>query len=400
MTRVGYLDCFSGASGDMILGALVDAGLSLESLRAELAKLPLTGYRLSARKVRRASLAATQVRVTVAGKQPPRRLSDILSIIESSSLPPAYKEKGAAIFRRLAEAEAKVHGLPLAEAHLHEVGAVDAIVDVMGAVAGLRLLRVEELFASALALGGGRTEGAADVLPVPAPATLELVASVGAPTVAQQAGEDWELLTPTGAAIITTLARFQRPAMTVECVGYGAGGRDIAGWPNVLRLSLGTAAEEARQIMLLAETNIDDMNPEILGYVQERLFASGAADVWVTPIQMKKGRPGVLLSVLCPVEAEDAIVSLLLRETSTLGVRLREVRRRQAEREVLTFESSLGPAVVKVKRLPGEPPQAAPEYEVCRGLAEASGLPLVEVYRIVQAEAQALLGWMAGSGQP
>ncbi len=391
MARVGYLDCFSGASGDMILGAMVDAGLSLASLRAELAKLPLTGYRLSARKVQRAGLAATQVRVAVAKKQPPRRLADILSVIDGSSLPPTDREKGAAIFRRLAEAEAKVHGLPLAEAHLHEVGAVDAIVDVMGAVAGLRLLRVEELFASALALGGGRTQSAGDALPVPAPATLELVASAGAPTVAQQAGENQELLTPTGAAIITTLARFQRPAMKVECVGYGAGSRDIAGWPNVLRLWLGTAVEEAGPLMLLAETNIDDMSPEILGYVQERLFASGAADVWLTPIQMKKGRPGVILSVLCPVEAEGAIVSLLLRETSTLGVRLREVRRQEAEREVLEFESSLGPAVVKVKRLPGEPPQAAPEYEVCRRLAEASGRPLAEVYRIVQAEAQALL---------
>jgi len=376
----------------MILGAMVDAGLSLESLRAELAKLPLTGYRLSARKVQRAGLAATQVRVAVARKQPPRRLADILSVIDGSSLPPTDREKGAAIFRRLAEAEAKVHGLPLAEAHLHEVGAVDAIVDVMGAVAGLRLLRVEELFASALALGGGRTQSAGDALPVPAPATLELVASAGAPTVGYQAGENQELLTPTGAAIITTLARFQRPAMKVECVGYGAGSRDIAGWPNVLRLWLGTAVEEAGPLMLLAETNIDDMSPEILGYVQERLFASGAADVWLTPIQMKKGRPGVILSVLCPVEAEGAIVSLLLRETSTLGVRLREVRRQEAEREVLEFESSLGPAVVKVKRLPGEPPQAAPEYEVCRRLAEASGRPLAEVYRIVQAEAQALLG--------
>jgi len=375
----------------MILGALVDAGLSLASLRAELAKLPLTGYRLSARKVQRAGLAATQVRVAVAKKQPPRRLADILSVIDDSSLPPTDKEKGAAIFRRLAEAEAKVHGLPLAEAHLHEVGAVDAIVDVMGAVAGLRLLRVQELFASALALGGGRTQSAGGALPVPAPATLELVASAGAPTVAQQGGEDGELLTPTGAAIITTLARFQRPVMKVECVGYGAGSRDIAGWPNVLRLWLGTAVEEAGPLMLLAETNIDDMSPEILGYVQERLFASGAADVWLTPIQMKKGRPGVILSVLCPVEAEGTIVSLLLRETSTLGVRLREVRRQEAERELLEFESSLGPAVVKVKRLPGEPPQVAPEYEVCRRLAGASGLPLAEVYRIVQAEAQALL---------
>jgi len=330
--------------------------------------------------------------VAAAKKQPPRRLADIVSIIEGGSLPSADKEKGVAIFRRLAEAEAKVHGLPLAEAHLHEVGAVDAIVDVMGAVAGLRLLGVEDLFASALALGGGRTESAGGALPVPAPATLELVASVGAPTVARQGGEERELLTPTGAAIITTLARFQRPAMKVEGVGYGAGSRDVPGWPNVLRLWLGTAVKEAGQLMLLAETNIDDMSPEILGYVQERLFASGAADVWLTPIQMKKGRPGVLLSVLCPVEAEGAIVSVLLRETSTLGVRLREVRRQEAEREVLEFESSLGPAVVKVKRLPGEPPQAAPEYEVCRRLAKASGRPLAEVYRIVQGEAQALLG--------
>jgi uncharacterized protein (TIGR00299 family) protein len=392
MSRVGYLDCFSGASGDMILGALVDAGLSLASLRAELAKLPLTGYRLSARKVRRAGLAATQARVTVAKKQPPRRLADILSIIEGSSLLPADKEKGAAVFRRLAEAEAKVHGLPLARTHLHEVGAVDTIVDVMGAVAGLRLLAVEELFASALTLGSGTTQSAGGGLPVPAPATLEIVASAGAPTIAHQGGEEGELLTPTGAAIITTLARFRRPAMKVERVGYGAGSRDIPAWPNVLRLWLGTSVDEAGQVMLLAETNIDDMSPEILGYVQERLFASGAADVWLTPIQMKKGRPGVVLSVLCPVEAESAIVSLLLRETSTLGVRLREVRRQEAEREVLEFESSLGPAVVKVKRLPGEAPQAAPEYEVCRRLAEASGRPLAEVYRIVQGEAQALLG--------
>ncbi|KPK47767.1 MAG: hypothetical protein AMJ77_02080 [Dehalococcoidia bacterium SM23_28_2] len=391
MTKVAYLDCFSGASGDMILGALVDAGLPLDGLKAELAKLPLTGYRLSARRVRRAGLAATQVKVTVARRQPPRTLADILSIIEASGLPSADKEKGTAIFRRLAEAEAKVHGLPLAKAHLHEVGAVDAIVDVMGAVAGLRLLAVEELFASPLALGSGRTDSVGGALPLPAPATLELVASVGAPTVSPQDGEERELLTPTGAAIITTLARFQRPAMKVDGVGYGAGSRDTAGWPNVLRLWLGTTVEEGGQLMLLAETNIDDMSPEILGYVQERLFASGAADVWLTPAQMKKSRPGVALSVICPLEAEEAIVSLILRETSTLGVRLREVRRREAEREVLEFESSLGPAVVKVKRLPGERPQAAPEYEVCRRLAEASSRPLAEVYRIVQAEAQELL---------
>ncbi len=395
MAKIAYLDCFSGASGDMILGALVDVGLSLESLKGELAKLALAGYRVTARKVQRAGLAATQVRVAVGKEQPPRTLVDILGVIDGSSLPAGDKEKGAAVFRRLAEAEAKVHGLPVDETHLHEVGAVDAIVDVMGAVAGLRLLGVEEVFASALAVGGGTVRGAG--LPVPAPATLELVASKGAPVLPQGGRPERELLTPTGAAIITTLASFQRPAMKVECVGYGAGSQDIPGWPNVLRLWLGTAVEEAARPVLLVETNIDDMNPEILGYVQERLLASGAADVWLTPIQMKKGRPGVMLSALCPAEAEEAVVALLLRETSTLGVRLREVRRQEAEREVLEFGSSLGPAAVKVKRLPGEPPRAAPEYEVCRRLAEASGQPLAEVYRIVQAEAEALLGQAAGS---
>lgn len=400
MAKVAYLDCFSGASGDMILAALVDAGLPLAALRRELASLPLRGYRLYARRVRRGGLAATQLRVAVSGRQPARTLADITAIIDGSSLPVSDREKGKAIFRRLVEAEAKVHGQPPAQTHLHEVGAVDAIVDVMGAVAGFRLLGVEEVFASPLALGSGTTRAG---LPLPAPATLALVSGVGAPVQPPRSSDEGELLTPTGAAIITTLARFQRPLMLVESVGSGAGARDIPGWPNVLRLWLGTAAAlvepEAEQTMLQVETNVDDMNPEIVAYVQERLLAAGAADAWLTPVQMKKGRPGVMLSVLCPHEAEDRVVSLLLRETSTLGVRLREVRRREAEREVVELESSLGRAQVKVKRLPDEPPRLAPEYEVCRRLAETSGKPLAEVYRIVQAEAQAYLAARAAGGR-
>jgi hypothetical protein len=200
-----------------------------------------------------------------------------------------------------------------------------------------------------------------------------------------------EMVTPTGAAIVATVAEFTRPAMTVERVAHGAGGRNPDGWPNVLRLWLGETAD-ARPTMLLVETNIDDMNPELYGYVQEKLFAAGAADVWFQPVQMKKNRPGVMVSVLCAAEREDAIASLLLRETSTLGLRVSPVARHEAAREVMEFESSLGRAAVKVKRLPNEPPRVAPEYDACRRLAEQHGLPLAEVYRVIEREAQEQLG--------
>ena len=387
MTQVAYLDCFSGVSGDMLLGTLVDAGLSLEDLRSELAKLSLSGYQIDAKKTQRAGLAATQVTVTLAeAAQPHRRLSDILALIEGSALPAGDKQQGANVFRKLAEAEARVHGVEPDSVEFHEVGAVDALVDVLGAVAGLRLLGVEVLYCSPLPAGGGSARGAHGELPVPAPATLELLAQAGAPLAAGP-DADVELVTPTGVAIVTALARFERPAMTVRSVGYGAGARDLAGRPNVLRLWLGESLAARPATMLLIETNIDDMNPELYGYAQERLFEAGAADVWLVPIQMKKNRPGVMLSVLCPIEREDAIVTVLLRETSTLGVRVREVSRHEAERETLEFESSLGPATVKVKRLPDLPPTVAPEYEACARLAREKKLPLREVYRIVRAEA-------------
>ena len=390
MTRIAYLDCFSGISGDMLLGAMMDAGLPLEELRAELAKLPLGGYSLTARPVRRAGLAATQALVDVGDEQPPRTLGEILRLIEASALPEADREKGVAVFQRLAEAEAAVHGETAETVHLHDVGAVDAVVDVMGTVAGLRLLGVEEMYASALPVGKGEVEGRHGRLPCPAPAALELLARARAP-LRPGPGDAGELVTPTGAAIVTTLARFGRPEMTLERVGYGAGSRDAAERPNVLRLWLGEAIPSATRPMVLIETNIDDMTGEMLAYVQEKLLAAGAADAWFTPIQMKKGRPAIMLSVICSETEEAAIARLLLRETSTLGVRVRSVHRWEAEREVLEFQSSLGPAAVKVKRLPGEPPRLAPEYEACKRLAEISGLPLAEVYRIVQAEGEAAL---------
>ena len=390
--RIGYLDCFSGVSGDMLLGALLDAGLQREALEGELARLKLPGYRLEVSKAERAGLVATRVEVVPVGKAPPhRRLPDILSVIEKSDLPATDRERGSLVFRRLAEAEGRVHGQAPDEVEFHEVGAVDTLVDVMGAVAGLRLLEVGELYCSPLPAGGGEARGSHGVLPVPAPATLELLARVGAPLTSPAGEPPFELVTPTGAAIVTTLARFERPAMRVTGVGYGAGARDLPGRPNVLRLWLGEPIAEQRRSMLLIETNIDDMSPELFGYVQERLFEAGAADVWFIPIQMKKNRPATLLAVLCPHDREEAVVGLLLRETTTLGVRISEVGRREAGRDNLEFESSLGPAAVTGKRLEGEEPQVAPEYEACRRLALQHGLPLAEVYRIVAEEARALL---------
>jgi uncharacterized protein (TIGR00299 family) protein len=393
MTRIAYLDCFSGISGDMLLGALIDAGLDAGDLRRTLAGLPLAGYEIAVEPVLRAGIAAKRVQVRLDDAKPPeRRLPDILDIIQASRLPDSDKAQAAEVFMRLAEAEGRVHGIEPEAVHFHEVGAVDAIVDVAGAVAGLRLLGVDALYCSPLPAGGGFARGAHGLLPVPAPATMELLAAVNAPITAPAGEERSELVTPTGAAIVTTLARFERPAMYLKRVGYGAGGRDPAGRPNVLRLWLGDLIERPAANMLVIETNLDDMPAEVLGYVQERLFAAGAADVWFQPVQMKKNRPATLVSVICAPEHEDAVVGILMRETTTLGVRVHEVRRHELEREVVPFESSLGPAHYKVKHIEGESPRVKPEYEDCRRLALAHDLPLSEVYRILTAEAARHLG--------
>ncbi len=382
--RVAYLDCFAGAGGDMLLGALVDVGLPLEALISQLSKLPLTGYQLLAEKAWHGPLAGTKVTVSLDQSQETehRSLSQILNIISASDLPQSVKEQGAIIFSRLAEAEAKVHGIAVEEVHFHEVGAVDAIIDVIGVLLGLEFLAVERVLASVLPLGSGTIDSAHGTLPAPAPATLELLAMSQAPV--RPTSEVGELVTPTAAAIITALASFERPVIALERIGYGIGAR------HMLRLWLGQALEPTEADLLLLETNIDDMNPELYGYVMEQLLAQGAADVWFVPIQMKKNRPAVTLSVLARAQAEGALVETILRETSTLGVRVQAVRRHEAEREVMEVMTSLGRALVKVKRLHGTPVAMVPEYEDCRRLAVEHGLPLQEVYRVVTAAASAM----------
>jgi len=384
----------------MILGALVDSGLSLELLIAELAKLPLKGYRISAQPARRGIITGTQVTVATGGSaKQQRNLKDILDLIEKSTLSQKTKERSILIFNQLAEAEAKVHRLPIEKVHFHEVGAIDAIVDVVGAVIGLELLGIEALFSSPLPAGSGTAQTEQGVIPIPAPATVELIASSGAP-IRPTPYADRELVTPTGAAIVTTLASFESPTFFLERIGYGVGAREVAAIPNVLPLWIGEMTEEEPGVgevrggerkLLLLETNIDDMSPELYGYVMERLFERGALDVWFTPIQMKKNRPAVMLSVLAPSEVEGEIVETILRETSTLGVRVQWMARHQSEREIIQFDSSLGQVTVKVKRLHGKRVSLSPEFEDCRRLAQEQGLPLQEVYRIVTAEASARL---------
>ena len=398
--KVGYLDCFSGLSGDMILGALLDCGLSLDRLTAELSKLPLGGYRISAQPARRGIITGTQVTVALEENAPEHRsLKDVLDLIEKSGLTQRVKKRSALIFKRLAEAEARVHRLPVAEVHFHEVGAIDAIVDVVGAAVGLELLGIETLFSSPLPSGAGTVQTQHGTIPVPAPATLELIASSGAP-IRPTPYRDMELVTPTGAAIVTTLASFERPSLSLQCIGYGVGAREIAAIPNVLPLWLGEMTEEEQgagevregeRKLLLLETNIDDMSPELYGYIMERLFERGALDVWFTPIQMKKNRPAVMLSILAPPEAEGQVVETLLGETSTLGLRVQQVGRHESAREIVQFDSSLGRVGVKVKRLHGKRISLSPEFEDCQRLAQEHGLPLQEVYRIVTAEASAQL---------
>ncbi len=392
--RIAYFDCFAGASGDMVLGALVDAGLSLETLRGALASLPIGGYRIEASQEARGALQGTHVRVVVDARQPERGLADLLALIEASALSSATRERAGSVFRRLAAAEARVHRVAEEQVHFHEVGAVDALVDVVGAVAGLELLGVEEVYVSPLPLGGGLVASSHGVLPVPAPATLELLATARAPLrpALPNEVELGEMVTPTGAALLTTLGRFERPAFRLVGLGHGLGSREVPGLPNGLRLWLGEKEETPADGLLLFETNIDDMNPEHYGYVMEQLFGAGALDVWFTPVQMKKNRPGTMLSTLARTALEGAIADVLLRETSTLGLRVQAVTRHEAQREVARFESSLGAVAVKVKRRGDAVLQVAPEYEDCRRIAVERRMPLQEVYRIVEREAWERLG--------
>lgn len=387
MAQIIYFDCFSGISGDMALGALLDAGLPLEALRAELAKLDLSGWSLAAERGTRAFLAGTRALVDAPEQPTHRHLADVQAIIGRSALAPAVQERSLRVFARLAEAEGQVHGIPAEQVHFHEVGALDAIVDIVGVVAGLHMLGVEAVYASPLPLGHGWVRAAHGQLPLPAPATLALLASVGAPTIPDDL--PFELVTPTGAALLAALAEFRRPPMRVARVGYGLGKRDTPR-PNALRVWLGEADVQAQQdnnALVLLETNIDDQPAEQLAYAAEQLLALGALDAWLAPILMKKGRPATLLSALVPAALEDAAVALIMRETSTLGVRRRPTERHVAGREVVEVQTPLGPVRVKRKHWRGDDLGAAPEYEDCARLARAHNLPLREVYQIALASA-------------
>jgi uncharacterized protein (TIGR00299 family) protein len=392
---IGYLDLPSGLSGDMLLGCLVDCGWPASRLESTLARLALPPgeWAVQLQEVRKGALRATQVDVLAEEGRHDRRLADVLAILHASDLPPTVSERAAAIFVRLADAEAKVHGVTPDQIHFHEVGAIDAIMDIVGAVAGLHDLGIERLYASAVPLGHGWADTAHGRLPLPAPATLELLSAANAPT--RPAPGPGELLTPTGAAILCELATFEQPAMSIRRVGIGAGRRDFA-WPNVARLWLGEAqapaVASATGPLLQLETNIDDMNPQLYAGVVEKLFSAGANDVWMTPVQMKKGRPGVVLSVLCAAADEPALADLLLRETTTLGVRAHAVHHRhEARREMRAVQTPFGNVQTKIKWLGSEAAGGMPEFDDCRALAESAGVPVRRVYDAATVATQALL---------
>ena len=393
MTRVAYFDCFSGCSGDMILGALLDAGFALDTLNKGLAQLNISGYQLSAEKVQRSSIAATKFNVVVDGESHHhhRALSEILEIIDSSSLSQNVKKKSSAVFQRLGGVEAEIHSVTIEQVHFHELGAIDTIIDIVGTIFALEVLRIEHFYSSALPVGSGNISTAHGILPAPAPATLQLLALAGAPVVSapESSTPPGELVTPTGAALVTSLASFRRPAMKVDKVGYGAGSKDFKTWPNILRIWLGEeiSGNDEGELILL-ETNIDDMNPQIYGYLMEKLLAEKALDVWFTPIQMKKNRPAIMLSVLAPAYTEAKLTGIIMRETSTLGIRVRRVSRHTAQREIIEINSSLGRVRAKVKRFGADFVDVSPEYEDCRLIALERNLPLQEVSRIIEIEAR------------
>jgi uncharacterized protein (TIGR00299 family) protein len=380
----------------MVLGAIVDAGVPLADLEREVRKIGVGGFSLTARRTRRGGVTGTLVSVDL-DEDSPRGLGwqDFAGMIDGSALEPAVARRSRDVLRRLAEAEAAVHGTTIDDTRLHELGSLDTIVDVVGSVAGLELLQVERVYSSALPSGSGTVKSEHGPLPVPAPATAALLAMASAPVTPPPNGavDAGEMVTPTGAAILTSLATFRQPSLTLERVGYGLGSRESTQYPNVLALWLGEETGMAyTNDNTLIETNVDDMGGNLMGYLHERLFKMGARDVWFTPIQMKKNRPGTMISAIVPSELESRAVDLIMRESSTLGVRVRPVARYEAERAVVEVDTSLGRVEVKVKRIGGRDVSVAPEYESCRRIALEKGLPLKDVYGVVQSEAdQALL---------
>jgi uncharacterized protein (TIGR00299 family) protein len=386
--RTLFFDCFAGISGDMTLGALVGAGVDERALTQQLELLDVEGYEISFEKVDRSGISATRAVVRLTKEEHHHRhLSDIQKIISGSRLDEGIKDRSLKIFTRLAEAEARVHNIPVERIHFHEVGAVDAIVDVVGACIGFELLGVERFTSSALHVGSGTVEMAHGRFPVPPPAVAELLRD--APVYSTDI--KGELVTPTGAAIVSTLCESfgAIPRMRLQGTGYGAGTRDYRNFPNVLRVLVGEteaavegfdeSGADTDEELVLVETNIDDVSPQVLGYVMEQVFARGALDCYFTQVQMKKNRPGVLVSILCRRAERETMLELLFAETPTLGVRHTIVRRRALERESVTVETEFGTIAVKLGRLRGRVVSATPEFDECREAAQRAGASLRDV---------------------
>jgi pyridinium-3,5-bisthiocarboxylic acid mononucleotide nickel chelatase len=379
--KIAYFDCFSGISGNMTLGALVDAGCSLDALRSDLLGLQVPGWEIHSTKVWKNGMAATHIQVKTEDTQTHRSLSTILAILEKSNLDPRVKQRASAIFTELGQAEASVHDVPVEKVHFHEVGAVDAIIDIVGASIGFEELGLEKFACSPLNVGGGTAKMAHGVLPVPAPATARLL--IGKPTYSN--GVQRELVTPTGAAIVATLCDTfgPQPPMQVSAIGYGAGTADLEGQPNVLRIMAGEMMDSSVQshtgTIRVLEANLDDMNPQIFGYLLDRALAAGALDVFATPVQMKKSRPGMVVTILCKPEDEHKFQQMLFAETTTLGVRSHLVDRHALPREFVTVNTRFGSLRLKITRAEGRIQHVSPEFDDCRKLAEEHGVPLRDV---------------------
>ena len=374
-----YFDCFAGASGDMILGALVSAGVEPRTLIEQLELLGVGGWQVDFEKVDRSGISATYARVQTAHEHTHRHLNEILKIIYDSHLGQSVKDRAARIFSLLAEVEARVHDQPIEKIHFHEVGALDAIIDVCGAAIGFELLGIEQFLSSPLRVGTGMTEMAHGRFPIPPPAVAELLK--GKPIYAGDL--EGEFVTPTGAAIITAVCEQFGPVppMRIETTGYGAGTRNHQKFPNALRVFVGQTenAVGLDETLLMIETNIDDMSPQVVGYVMDKAFELGALDCYLTHTQMKKNRPGILFSILCGAEDREKFLHLLFAETTTIGARSYEVTRRGLARETVRVETQFGPIDVKVAYINNGTVKAMPEFEQCREAAKRAGKPLREI---------------------
>ena len=398
--RQAYLDCSSGISGDMFLAVLIDAGAPIDRLFAELKKLSLGYYEFKRTRAVRGGLVGTRIEIHAPAEQPHRSLPDILKLFEKAGLPAVAAEQAGKVFHRLAEVEGRLHNIPPEEVHFHEVGAVDAILDVVGTCVALELLEISEFACSPLNLGGGRVEAAHGTLPVPAPATVELLKGL----TVYSSGVEGELVTPTGAALVATLASAcgPLPAMKVSTVGYGAGEKELPHHPNLVRLFIGERAEApvahtglpGDELISVIEANLDDMSPQLYGHFQEQALAAGALDVTCFSTQMKKNRPGLTISILCEPERADALSQLLFEQTTTIGVRIHEARRKVLAREVVTVETVYGSVKVKIARREGRVVNAAPEFDDCQRLATEKSVPLKQVLAAAEA------AYLQQSGEP